>query len=770
VETVAPLEEHYGLAQRPFGLTLDQAFVYPSRSYTTALQDVRRALEQREGLVVLTGETGTGKTMLCRTLVGQLGVPAAHTCAVGCEIETPGYVSMVLDPHVTFEDLLLHVLTDFARGTGPSAAASAIIARRPAGSVTASSPTRHQLVRALQQFLVSLIPTGACAVVVIDEAQHLDPVVLEQLRLLLNLETNEAKLLQIVLVGHPDLNRILQQPGMRQLDQRVARRCVLEPLSPPEVKRYIEHRLATAQRLALFMDIDALERGDAVVELAPCNVSFTPSAIRAVATRSHGIPRVVNLLCDRALEIGYERGTHTIDVPIVRAAARRVAVGGTTVPRGRAATYGGRVLRRGPAKAAIAAAALAVIAIALGALSSVGYRRAPALPSSPRAFGALTASIPTVPTKPTEVRPLEVFDSFNVKVASFRSEPQAAALAAQLVADGLPAFVRSNRPQEESGLRPLRPEARALGPFHVTVGPYLSQAEAMEVRELVAGYGHADADVFVEYGSPGTHHADARLLRVVTLHSADRVSLALEMTAEPKRATLRALSDRVLELDAGPVTGSIREEELAPASDIAVIKQVSLRKYSSGDQSVFVRARVRLQGSGRGDLRVAGRTIYVDFASQAPAAPLPTFQEVSAAPRAEPKVAEPKVAGGLHPSTVARGALNGVEGQASGYREAVRPLVARLTEIGPFVLSAAATPADDVLEALGRTLAEVEGPLGALEVPQPSRAAHDLLTSAVAAANRAVAPDFRGDRVAQAHRALALIDAARSRMPLAGSR
>src|SRR5262249_26679981 len=184
------------------------------------------------------------------------------------------------------DDLLYQVLADFgimARGARP-------------GSAPIPEATRHQLVATLQQFLASLIPLNAQAVVMIDEAQHLTAPVLEQIRLLSNFETDQAKLLQIVLVGQPNLETLLRQPDMRQLDQRVARRIELHALSEMEVQDYIERRLSVAS--------------------AP-SVPFTSSAMRSVHAISGGIPRVINTLCDRALEIGCERQLRTFDSDVV---------------------------------------------------------------------------------------------------------------------------------------------------------------------------------------------------------------------------------------------------------------------------------------------------------------------------------------------------------------------------------------------------------------------------------------------------------------------
>jgi hypothetical protein len=248
--------------------------------------------------------------------------------------------------------------------------------------------------------------------------------------------------------------------------------------------------------------------------------------------------------------------------------------------------------------------------------------------------------------------------------------------------------------------------------------------------------------------------ADPRLVRVVLLRVADRISLALEMTGEPQKAALRVLSARAIEVEAGPVSGLFREEQMAPASDVAFIRQVSIQKHTSSTRAAFVRARVTFDAPGAGNVRVVGRTVYIDFA------PVGTFRPaVPRAPVVEPggqitAVQPPAAAAVAKPASSAAGR----------YEDAVRPLVARLTEIGPFLASSVATPSDTVLTAVSGTLAEVEQPLKAMNVPETSRPFHNMLLSAVATASRAVALDFRGDRGVQVQRALALLDAAKSEL------
>jgi len=299
-------EKFFGLSARPFSLTPDLRFAYHSRSHTHALEQVTSALRRREGLIVVTGAIGTGKTMLCRSMLESF--------------ESRTFLSVILDPGLEVEDLLRKILTDFGIISGVDATRTGPL----------SEVTRHQFVSTLQQFLASLIPLKAHAVIMIDEAQHLNVRVLEEIRLLSNFETDEAKLLQIVLVGQPDLDDVLRKPMMQQLNQRVARRCELQPLSESEVGDYIERRLTVAASPA------ALSGGvdPGIVDTAAL-VRFAPAAVKAVAAISGGIPRVVNTLCDRALEAAYERQLRTVDRDAVVVAAERLRLdvpGGITLP------------------------------------------------------------------------------------------------------------------------------------------------------------------------------------------------------------------------------------------------------------------------------------------------------------------------------------------------------------------------------------------------------------------------------------------------------
>ena len=221
--TTAPAsyEAYYGLAEPPFSLSPTVRFAFRSGSYATALDQVRRALERREGFIVITGEVGTGKSMLCRAAMQDSGPNT--------------FVSLILDPCVTAEELLAQVLSDFG------------VLDRDARSPRRVVPAPlHQLIVVLQRFLTSLTPLGGRAVVIIDEAQHLHPVLLEQLRLWSNLDGDGPPLLQVVLSGQPELDTLLGRPEMRQVRQRVSRRCELTGLERDRSRRV--HRPSSDRR------------------------------------------------------------------------------------------------------------------------------------------------------------------------------------------------------------------------------------------------------------------------------------------------------------------------------------------------------------------------------------------------------------------------------------------------------------------------------------------------------------------------------------------
>ncbi len=469
----SPTEKFFRLSARPFSLTPDLRFAYHSRSHTRALEEVTSALRRREGLVVVTGAIGTGKTMLCRSMLESF--------------ESRMFLSVILDPGLEVEDLLRQVLTDFgiiggvdAPGTGPM-----------------SAVTRHQFVSTLQQFLASLIPLQAHAVIMIDEAQRLNPRVLEEIRLLSNFETDEAKLLQIVLVGQPDLDAVLRQPGMEQLNQRVARRCELQSLSETEVGDYIERRLTVAASPA------SLSRGVDTGLVDTANVvRFSPAAVKLVAGISEGIPRVVNTLCDRALDASYERQSRVVEAESIIDAAERLQLDVSAVatgPRTRRTTH-------------LAAGLLALVAVAAGAwwwmartpAEAPGQQpstqplratpapadpREPVPQSTPGARATPEATTPTsaptaqapataalVPPAPAPAAASAAGEAFQIAVAAFKTESRAQGVADSLAALKVPATVRI----DATGVW-----------FRVVAGPFDTREAAVAAQDALTRGGYA---------------------------------------------------------------------------------------------------------------------------------------------------------------------------------------------------------------------------------------------------------------------------------------
>jgi type II secretory pathway predicted ATPase ExeA len=264
-------ERFYGLKEKTFSLSSDPSFFYPSASHGAAFNELLSGVRRRESLSVLTGDIGAGKTTLCRTVLKNL--------------DRQTFSAFVSDPFATREDLLKVVLVDFG-----------IVSSSDLATGRLRGASRTELSYLLYEFLDTLSPLQACAVVFIDEAQNLSLPLLEEIRILSDLDGRERQL-QVVLVGQPELREKLQLPDMRQLSQRVAVRCTLLPLNRDGVEGYIAHRLHVAGG-------------------SPDRVRFSREAIDAIFAASGGLPRLVNRLCDRALHHGHLRHLAVIDGPI----------------------------------------------------------------------------------------------------------------------------------------------------------------------------------------------------------------------------------------------------------------------------------------------------------------------------------------------------------------------------------------------------------------------------------------------------------------------
>lgn len=265
----------FGLRQDPFSIAPDPRYLYMSERHREALAHLLYGVGSGGGFVLLTGEIGTGKTTVCRCFLEQ--IPA--TCNV----------AYIFNPKLTVGELLQSVCSEFG------------IATRPAGP---GGETVKDYIDPLNAYLLAAHAQGRSSVLIIDEAQNLSADVLEQLRLLTNLETNERKLLQIVLIGQPELRGMLAQPALEQLAQRVIARYHLDALTPVETQHYIAHRLGVAGLQG--------------------PMPFDRGALRRIHAAARGVPRRINLLCDRALLGGYATGARVVTAQIVDKAAREV--------------------------------------------------------------------------------------------------------------------------------------------------------------------------------------------------------------------------------------------------------------------------------------------------------------------------------------------------------------------------------------------------------------------------------------------------------------
>ena len=261
-------KDFYKLKELPFNTTSDPDFFFPSSRHEEAFSHLVYGIASRRGIVVVTGEIGTGKTTLRRTLLNRLDK----------SVKT----ALILNPNFSDLQLLQMIINDLG--------------------ISYVKKTKLDLVGAISLFLIEESVQGNNVVVIIDECQSLNVRQLEQIRLLSNLETEKEKLLQIILVGQPELSDKLKNPALRQLTQRVSVHYHMLPLQKEEVAQYINHRLKVAG--------------------ADPKLQFTPQAFETIYEISKGTPRVINILCDRALLAGFTKGVFSIDHSLIQESAK----------------------------------------------------------------------------------------------------------------------------------------------------------------------------------------------------------------------------------------------------------------------------------------------------------------------------------------------------------------------------------------------------------------------------------------------------------------
>ena len=266
--------DYFGLKENPFSLSPEPRYLFLSEQHRDALNCLIYGIKEKKGFVLISGGIGLGKTTICRSLLASMDD----------SVET----ALIFNTAISELDLLETILSEYG-----------IVIKNIAGN-------KKYYIDALNEFLLDNFAAGKTTVLLIDEAQNLSRGVLEQIRMLSNLETETEKLIQIVLIGQPELTNTLMLPALRQLNERITVRYDLKPFSPKEVSDYIHHRLAVAQ--------------------GPGSIKFTGRALDLIYVFSEGIPRRINALCDRALLIAYTKNVSEIDRKIIKLAVHDIGL------------------------------------------------------------------------------------------------------------------------------------------------------------------------------------------------------------------------------------------------------------------------------------------------------------------------------------------------------------------------------------------------------------------------------------------------------------
>ncbi|HRZ87333.1 MAG TPA: AAA family ATPase [bacterium] len=259
----------YHFTEKPFNLTPDSNFLYLSQNHKMSLQYLMYGINERRGFILLTGEVGAGKTTVCRALLK--------------ELNDRMNIAVVFNPYLSETGLLRTIIDDFA--------------------IETKAKSKADLITVLNNFLLEQRSLGRNVVLMIDECQNLRLPVIEQIRMLSNLETEKEKLIQIILVGQPEFRDMLAQPKLLQLNQRISVRFHIPPLTRDEARQYIEHRIRVA---------------------GGADIVFTDRAHAIVYAQSGGIPRMINIICDYALIAGFIAETKEISEKVMQRALQEM--------------------------------------------------------------------------------------------------------------------------------------------------------------------------------------------------------------------------------------------------------------------------------------------------------------------------------------------------------------------------------------------------------------------------------------------------------------
>ena len=393
-------EEFYGLKEKPFNLTPDPRFFFLSENHRGAFEHLLYGIKEREGFILITGEVGAGKTTLCRALLNKIESQSTDS-------------ALILNPMFSGQELLQCILSDFGISSGGT--------------------TKKELLDELNQFLLNQQGANRSSILIIDEAQNLPLPVLEEIRILSNLETEKEKLLQIILMGQVELKEKLSLPRLRQLNQRISIRYHLQPLGKEEVPRYIHHRLTVAG-----------SSGD---------IHFTTGALREIYNYSRGIPRLINLASDRALLGGYAEQSREIQ--------RQTVMKGLKSLEGEEAPRPGGVFRQ-----RLALGLVGLLVFVLGVLFAMFFLDSDLIPLRK---GRSSPASPSAEAKSTQEKG-QGNSFYTIQIGSYKTEAEALEVAERVKSTGYPLFL-------------ARADAADRGSGHrLYLGRFAQKTEAEEVE------------------------------------------------------------------------------------------------------------------------------------------------------------------------------------------------------------------------------------------------------------------------------------------------